>query len=248
MKYFEHEKWHYEVLEAQVTLRRLRYYATDQSALRHHFEQDWKITGIESDGQLIQERSSESQHGEMFFAGFVNEVDIAIANLTRQSVALIATVVEAALADAFRVVFHRRPAVMKTLEGFAATANLDDMLNASDIGTLRQLLIERAVSWAVTGKFDSIISRLNNATGQSVNSKILVNFKSVLEQRNRIIHEHRKPELSADQIDAMFETGMAMLEELGRVLYKARLPVSDPMYLFSPRPDVLDAPPDESST
>lgn len=39
----------------------------------------------------------------------------------------------------------------------------------------------------------------------------------------------------------MFEAGMAMLEELGCILYKARLPVSDPMYLFSAAPDIPDA-------
>lgn len=201
--------------------------------------------GIESDGRLIQCRPSESQHGDKFFASFVNDVDTAIANLTRQSVVLIASVVEAALADAFRVVFHHRPSVMKALDGFAATANLDDMLNAADVDALRQLVIERAVSWAVTGRVDSIVGRLNNVTGQSVSGKILSDFRHVLEQRNRIIHEHRKPELTIDQIDSMFEAGMAMLEELGRVLFKARLPVSDPMYLFSPAPDLPDAAPIE---
>ncbi|WP_157655190.1 hypothetical protein [Burkholderia ubonensis] len=238
MKYFEHEKWHYEILEAQVTLRRLRYYAADQTALRHHFEHDWNITGIESDGRLIQERPSESQYGEKFFASLTNDVDTAIANLTRQSVVLIASVVEAALADAFRVVFHNRPAVMKALDGFTATANLDDLLNAADVDALRHLVIERAVSWAAAGKLDSIVGRFNSATGQSVNSKILTDFRAVLEQRNRIIHEHRKAELTIDQIDSMFEAGMAILEEFGRVLYKARLPVSDPMFLFSAPPDV----------
>jgi hypothetical protein len=246
VKYFEHENWHYEVLEAQITLRTLRYYATDQTALRHHFERDWNITGMESDGRLVQERPSESRHGEKFFASFASDVDTAIANLTRQSIVLIASVIEAALADAFRVVFHHRHAVMKALDGFSATANLDDLFNAADVDAVRRLVIERAVSWAVTGKFDSVVGRLNSTTGQSVNSNILANFKDVLEQRNRIIHEHKKPELTVEQIDSMFEAGMAMLEELGRVLYKARIPVFDLMHLFSPpSPEVPDAPPDE---
>lgn len=38
---------------------------------------------------------------------------------------------------------------------------------------------------------------------------------------------------------------MAMLEELGRVLYKARLPVFDLMHLFSLPPDIPDVPPGE---
>ncbi|MFM0069029.1 hypothetical protein [Paraburkholderia aspalathi] len=245
VKHFEHEKWHYEVLEAQVTLRTLRYYASDQTALRHHFERDWNITGIESDGRLVKERPSESRYGEKFFASFASEVDTAIANLTRQSVVLIASIVEAALADAFRVVFHHRPAVMKALDGFAAAANLDDLLNAADVDSLRRLLVERAVSCAVTGKLDSVIARLNSATSQSVNSKILADLRNVLEQRNRIIHEHKKPELTVEQIDSMFEVGMAMLEEFGRVLYKARLPVFDPMHLFSLPPELPDAQPGE---
>ncbi|MWA21186.1 hypothetical protein [Burkholderia pseudomallei] len=245
LKHFEHEKWHYEILEAQVTLRTLRYYATDQTALMHHFEHDWNITGMESDGRLVQERPSESRHGEKFFASFVNDVDTAIANLTRQSIVLIASIVEAALADAFRVVFYHRPAVIKALEGFAATANLDDLLNAPDVKSLRGLVIERAVSWAMIGKLDSAVTRLNLATGQSVNGKALADFKDVLEQRNRIIHEHKKPRLTVRQIDSMFEAGMVMLEELGRVLYKARLPVFDPMHLFSPPPEIPDPPPSE---
>ncbi|KVR14091.1 hypothetical protein WK11_29125 [Burkholderia ubonensis] len=246
LKYFEHEKWHYEILEAQVTLRTLRYYATDQKALKHHFENDWNITGMESDGRLVQERPSESRHGEKFFISFASEVDTAIANLTRQSVVLVASIVEAALTDAFRVVFHHRPTVMKALDGFAAAANLDDLLSAADVNELRRLVIERAVSWAVTGKLDSVIARLNNATGQCVNAKTLADFKNVIEQRNRIVHEHKKPELTVEHVDSIFEAGMAMLEALGRVLYKARLPVFDPMHLFSPPPDIPGPLPDDT--
>lgn len=239
-KYFAHEKWYYELLEAQVTLRTLRNYSTDQTALRHHYESDWTITGADADGRLVHKRPSESEHGEDFFASFTSDVETAIGNLTRQSVVLVASILEAALADAFRVVFHHRPTVMKSLDGFSAATNIDDLLNATDVESLRRLVIERAISWATTGKLDSVISRLNSATGQSVNSKIVAQFRVVLEQRNKIIHEHKKLELTVEQIDSIFETGTAMLEEFGRTLYHARIPVFDPMHLFSPRPDSPD--------
>jgi hypothetical protein len=240
-KRFRPDQWHLEILEAQYTLGTLRAYVASEVTFERHVE-TLRFRSIDEDGELTETPLARHPGGDEFRASFKEDLETAIQNLTRQSITMVVSIVEAAMTEAFALVFYQRPDTMKQLESFLPQASIEDLMAGKDLESVRILLVDRAVSAAMTGKHSSIVKRLHKATGQDLDKTTFASFQKVAQQRNWIVHENDKRDLTDEQTELAFEAGYGMVREISWALHRAKLPVLDPSNMFYP-PEMNPWPP-----
>lgn len=240
---FNHGKWHYELIEALGCSRTLRSFCNNTSAVHTHLQTDGRPRRITEGGKLV---NIPKREAVKWVESISESINIAFEAYSRQLVVVAVSVTEAALSEVFAALFATRPALMKGLEaelaqpGFRLSVTIEELNAADDIEALRATVLDHAVSAAVQGKTKTVLKRVERLFGLGIDPGLATEYVELLEARNRIVHEHSRTAVSEDDIAEFFNTGIAFVEFLARAALAAKVPVDDPMGLFTDWTPIYD--------
>lgn len=230
---FDHGARHFELIEALGCFRKLHHFAQDQAALRAHLAGVGRPQQVTAEGDL---EGVSDKDVERFFAPIADSIDTAISAYRRQLVVVIVSIVEAAITDAFSVLFAYRPETIKGLykdaagEGFNLAVPIDDLMAATSLDELRLGIVERAVAYACQGKGKkTVLRRLARLYSDELASSVETDFLGLVERRNIIVHENSKRDVTNADIENAFDVALSFVQELGRLVARRSLPLHDPM-------------------
>jgi len=232
---YNHGKWHYELIEALGCWRTLGWYCANTDAIHAHLKTAGAPQRSTESGKLVDVPKREIKK---WIDGVSESINIAFDAYSRQLVVVVASVIEAALAEVFAVLFTARPESMHRLEselaqaGVRLSTSLEELSAAQSIDELRATVVDRAVSVAVQGKPRTLLKRIERLFGCSIDSPLLSAYVELIDARNRIVHEHSRSPVSTEEVERFFDTGTQFVEFLGKAATAAKVPVDDPMMLF----------------
>lgn len=230
---FDHGALHFELIEALSCFRQLHSVARDEAALHAHLTGSGRPFRVTLEGTM----EGVSDPDVARFVGPVAEsIDIALAVYRRQLIVVIVSIVEAAIADAFTVLFAYRPETIKGLskdagsDGFNTAVSIDELMTASHLDDLRLGVVERAVAYACQGRSKkTVLRRLARLYSDEVERTSEEGFVELVERRNMIVHENSKKDITNVDIENAFDGAMTFVKELGKLVSRRGLPIHDPM-------------------
>jgi hypothetical protein len=233
---FDHGRWHYELIEALGCSRSLRRFCADDDAVRTYLhgagrpqriDDEGRLTGVDDDAVL------------KFIRPITEDLDTAIDAYKRQLIVVITAITEAATTEAFRVLFTYSPQVMNDLakdgqefRELGLSISLDSLIHATDLSSLRAVVVDRAVSAATQGKKRSVVRRLERLLKAKLPDGTRESYLDLVDRRNSIVHENWRGDVSGDDLEKCFDAGLNFVEGIGRMLVENSLPVADPMHVF----------------
>jgi len=156
----------------------------------------------------------------------------------RQMIVLIATYIENILIDFMECTFTAHPSRMyeylndgieRHLKG---KVDLKEILESGSIETLVERLASRSASIATGGKFCTALNNLERITKSKLESKLTKDLLTLVELRNRIVHEASQDIVTYEQVRDGFEHITALLKALGNIATSSDIPIHDPAGTF----------------
>lgn len=233
---YDHGRWHYELIEALGCYRQLCSFCSDDTALSAHLTADGRPHRLSEQGQII---GVEDKELDCWKASIAASIDTAISAYRRQLIVVIVSVTEAAIAEAFEVLFAFKPETMKGLEKdvqdqrLSLVTSLDELMAAVQLDSLRLSIVDRAVTFVTQGRNkQTVLRKIAKLFGEPVKATVSESYLALVKLRNEIVHDNAKCDISDQEIEQSFETGMSVVEELGWLIAKHGLPMHDPMHVF----------------
>lgn len=233
---FDHGTRHYELIEALGSFRQLRSLSQDDAALRAHLAGSGRPWDMSADGTIVGIADHEV---DRFVAPIAESIETAIRTYRRQLIVVIVSVVEAAISDAFTVLFAFHPETIKGLskdpatDGFNPAVSIDQLMTATQLDELRLAVVERAVSYACQGKSKkTVLCRLERLFADELDKLVESRFISLVELRNRIVHDNSREDVSNADVEDSFDAAIAFVRELGQFVSNRSLPIHDPLHLY----------------
>lgn len=154
---------------------------------------------------------------------------------TRQMIVVTATYIELILRDFVGVAFRKYPERMHNFldkgNGHKAAVSLKLIMKAPSLVDLLYDLSEQAASNAVKGRFKS---QLNNLAKIIPEQEIAQNLQdelvSIVDRRNRIVHEASQEEISVDEVRHALDTCLELLVSLANIAVKCGILLDTPKY------------------
>ena len=156
----------------------------------------------------------------------------AIETYGQQTIVIMVSIAESLIQTFFECVFCRYPERMydyvsskfvdSTLKG---KIDLREVLQNSTREELIFSLASRAGEIAMQGKFQSSINNLKAVTKGKFNEAILKKLIPLVEQRNRIIHELSREDITYNYIMDLFEVVSELVKESEKAAIKLDIPV-----------------------
>lgn len=233
---YDHGRWHFELIEALGCYRQLCSFCSDDAALRTHLAGAGRPRHLSEQGEI---REVEDKELDRWRALIAKSIDKAIFAYRRQLTVVIVSVTEAAIAEAFEVLFAFRPETMKGLaketqdQGLSLVTSLDELMAATQLDSLRLSIVDRAVAFATQGRSkQTVLRRIAKLFGESMRVSVSESYLTPVKLRNEIVHDDIKRDIPNQEVECSFEVGMSVVEELGRLVANRGLPIHDPMHLF----------------
>lgn len=233
MKEFDHIRWHYELIESLGSYRELNHFVSDEAAVTAHLYGEGRPKTMLENGEVGPVDDSRVERWRDILR---RSVDTAISSYRRQLAVVTVSVTEAAIVEAFEVLFYFDPDSMKALEkdfqdhSFRAVVTLQELKNATALDDLRQMLVDRAVAIATQGKsIIKVLNRIEKLLGGQFEASVRANYLELVELRNEIVHDNKKCILSSEAVEEHFSTGISFISELGRLTAQRGLPINDPL-------------------
>ncbi|MFX1767710.1 MULTISPECIES: hypothetical protein [Paraburkholderia] len=230
---FDHGRWHFELIEALGCSDTLLRFCSDECAIQTYLLGTGRPQHVGEDGKLT---ALDDAATSRFVDPIMDSIEAAIAAYKRQLVVVVSTITEAAIAEAFTVLFTYRPLVMKDLEindqSLHLSVPLEDLVGASDLWSLCSGIVERAVTAATQGKKLSVLKRLERLFKRRISGVVRESYLALVDQRNRIVHDNWRGDFTRTELREYFDAGCDFVEELGKLVAARALPVHDPMHRF----------------
>lgn len=231
---FDHGARHFELIEALACFRELHSFSRDEAALHAHLSGSARPVRVTLEGTM--EEISDPDVITRFVGYLADSIDTALDVYRRQLIVVIVSIVEAAIADAFTVLFACRPETIKGLtkdagsDGFNTTVPIDELMTASHLDDLRLGVVERAVAYACQGRSKkTVLRRLARLYSDQVERTSEERFVELVERRNMIVHENSKKDVTNVDIENAFDGAITFVKELGKLVARRGLPIYDPM-------------------
>ena len=232
---YDHGRWHCELIEALVCYRQLCSFCSNDAALRTHLAGDGRPRRISEQGDILKVEDKEL---ERWKAPIAESIDTAISAYRRQLAVVIVSITEAANAQAFEVLFAFKPETMKGLaketqnQGLSLVTTLDELMTATQLDSLRLSIVDRAVTFATQGRNrQTVLRRMTKLFGEPMKAAVSESYLALIKLRNEIVHDNIRRDLSNQEVEQLFEVGMSVVEEFGRLVAKFGLPIHDPMHV-----------------
>lgn len=233
---YDHGRWHYELIETLSCYRQLCSFCSDDTTLHAYLAGNGRPRQLSERGEITEVEDKELDRWKVPIA---DSIDTAICAYRRQLTVVIVSVTEAAIAEAFEVLFAFKPETMKGLaretqdKELSLATSLDELMAATQLDSLRLSIVDRAVTFATQGRNkQTVLRRIAKLFGEPINTTVSESYLTLVKLRNEIVHDNTKHDISDQEVEQSFETGMSVVEELGRLIAKHGLPIHDPMHIF----------------
>lgn len=234
--HYDHGRWHFELIEALGCYRQLISFCSDDAALRTHLAGNGRPRHLSEQGEIS---GVEDEKLDRLKAPIAESINTAISAYRRQLTVVIVSVTEAAIAEAFEVLFAFRPETMKGLaketqdQGFTLVTSLDELMAATQLDSLRLSIVDRAVAFATQGRNkQALLRRIAKLFGEPMKVAVCESYLTLVKLRNEIVHDNIRRDIPDQEVEYSFEVGMSVVEELGRLVARHGLPIHDPMQIF----------------
>jgi hypothetical protein len=200
------------------------------------------LQGLIEDGDTLENHAAKLMNPLQWPSEFIEELKtynsgkIIIANnvFARQMVVLLVTYFEAIINDFFVCLFVKYPERMYeylTPKGeenaLKGKVDLKEVIKASSKDDLLQSLADKATANATKGNFNSTIKILEQIASNKLDIKMLSALRSLVESRNRIVHEASTEVITAMQIRESAELIENFLRLLGGIAESNGIVVED---------------------
>jgi hypothetical protein len=147
----------------------------------------------------------------------------------RQMIVVAGTYIELILKDFLRAVFCAHPQRMHDFlddgTGQKGTVSLRLITRAPSLPDLLEDLAERAASNALRGRFKSQLGNLAKIVTEAQVPSNLQELLSIVERRNRIVHEASQEKVNPDEIRLIFDSCSNLLLQLADSATKCGVPL-----------------------
>jgi hypothetical protein len=228
---FNHGRWRLELITALGTSNLLRSLCSDEEAVRAHLLGVGRPFRVEADGT---KKGLADPQAEQWLEPTFREIESAIEVYKRQLMVVTVSITEAAIAQAFEVLFSHKPKVMKGIETneLRLSVSLEEVAEATNLAGLQANLVERAVGFATQGSKPTVLKRLERLFVGKISPLVTDKYLALVALRNVIVHENWSGELSGAEVHDHFETGMDLVKELGHLIIARDLPIEGPSLTF----------------
>ena len=231
---FDISKWQLETLEIIGAYQALERLLSSSDSLQYHISRlpflTWDKDGNTSSGVLTQ-LPEEHQAGfsNLLFTSFESAREV----YNRQMIVLAATYTEVISDDFLYCLFMSYPERMydyvdedqsKLNKG---KVDLKDILKEDSKESFISTLARRSTSIAMRGKFSKVTKVIENVSKCMLDSILVRNLSGVIEQRNRIVHEAVKDEITAERVHEAFDLIEQFLKSLGKIAHQIGIPFND---------------------
>jgi uncharacterized protein YutE (UPF0331/DUF86 family) len=151
----------------------------------------------------------------------------------RQMVVVTATYIELILRDFLRVAFSKFPERMHNYldegNGSRGLVSLKLITKAPSLNELLFDLSEQAASNALKGRFKTQLNNLARIIPeQEITQKLQSELISIVEKRNRIVHEASQEQISIDEVRQTLDTCLELLTSLANIAVKCDISLDIP--------------------
>jgi len=247
---FDISKWQLETVQIIGAYQALERLLSSSDSLQYHISRlpflSWDKDGNTGSGVFTQ-LPEEHQAGfsDLLFTSFESAREV----YNRQMVVLAATYTEVISDDFLYCLFISYPERMydyidedqsKFNKG---KVDLKDILKESSKESLIRALARRSTSIAMRGKFSKVAKVIENVSKCRLDSTLVRNLSEVVEQRNRIVHEAVKDEITSERVHEAFDLIEQFLKFLGKIAHQIGIPFNDHGFLilgFDSQPDLAE--------
>ncbi len=155
-------------------------------------------------------------------------------SFNRQTLVVLATIIESMFDEFFLCVFCKNPEKMYEYiqlgddEKSKGKVDIKEILNSPSREELLLSLAKQAASKAMQGEFKSVVKRLKRLTiGEEFSKELLDKVILLNETRNKIVHELADIKVSFDDVEKGFDTAFELVEYLENVAIQMEIPVSE---------------------
>jgi len=234
MKQLNISKWHHKILNAPVYFLEITGFTREQDLVSEYIGR--REIESQSVNQIIKEKVSDcSARVKTGISDIIeNDLQNAVAILSRQMIVLAATYIEAILSEFLASIFQNKPErmydflVLGDSEKGKGNVALREILAATTKEELIEHLSNRAVNQAITGKFTKIISRIKKVSSCEIDESL----GEVIGLRNKIVHEAIEPIISEDEVVPVFSNIENMLFKIGKSALENGIEVDDELGLL----------------
>jgi hypothetical protein len=151
----------------------------------------------------------------------------------RQTLVVLATLIESMLDEFFLCVFCKNPEKMYEYiqasdEKIRGKVDIKEILNSRSREELLLSLAKQAASKAMQGEFKSAVKRLQKLTiGDKFSKDLSAKVIALNDARNKIVHELSNVEVSFDDVQKGFETAFELVEYLENIAAQMDIPVME---------------------
>ena len=225
---FKAGNWYQEILVSLNFFQIVHAFLTDKEALKKHLDSLRVITasnegvtyrGLETAPEFASHIESTVERGEQFH--------------NRQMVVIASTYVELILRDYLIVLFSHFPLRMyeflraQDRDEHRGFVSLKEIVQVDSLAELLKNLSEQATANALKGRFSAQLNNLEKITDAKIPGDLKRQLTTLIETRNRIVHETSPEEVSEARVKGVLDTCHELISFLASESSRKSIPLDE---------------------
>lgn len=225
---FKAGNWYMEIIVSLNFYQVVHAFLTDKEALKKHLDSWQVIEGsdegvkyhrVEAVPHFASHIESTVERGEQFY--------------NKQMVVIAGTYIELILKDYLGILFSHFPLRMYEYlytqdhaehRGFVS---LKEIVQVNGLDDLLKNLSEQATANALKGRFGAQVNNLEKISKESITEDLKQKLTSLVERRNRIVHEASPEEVKDDDVKGVLDTCLELISFLALASNKHSIPLDE---------------------
>jgi hypothetical protein len=225
---FKAGSWYMEIILTLNFYQVVHAFLTDKEALKKHLDSWQVIEGsdegvkyhrVETVPDFASHIESTVERGEQFY--------------NKQMVVIAGTYIELILKDYLIVLFSHFPLRMyeylyaQDKEEHRGFVSLKEIVQVKELNDLLKNLSEQATANALKGRFGAQINNLEKITKEKIPADLKLRLTSLVERRNRIVHEASSEEVKEEDVKGVLDTCLELISSLALASSKNSIPLDE---------------------
>ena len=225
---FKAGNWYQEILVSLNFFQIVHAFLTDKEALKKHLDSLRVITASDE---------GVSYHGLETAPEFASHIESTVERgvqfHNRQMVVIASTYVELILRDFLTVLFSHFPSRMykylnaQDMAERRGFVSLKEIVQVGSLDELLKNLSEKATANALKGRFSAQLNNLEKLTDESIPGDLKRQLTTVIEMRNRIVHETSAEVVSEVQVKGVLDTCHQLVSFLAFASSRKSIPLDE---------------------
>lgn len=233
MREFDLGKLNNEIIVNFGAFEALQLLLNDQDALAHHAA-NLQIVSVTRLTGILEQIDASGDHP--LRQKWLEDIASSNKVYLRQMIILAVTYLERIIVEFLQCLFISHPSRMyeflapKQEKNSRGKVDLNEIVAAESKEALVTSLATRAASIATQGKFRTTINNIERLAKTELDTTLVCSIESLVEQRNRIVHEASSEEVTTGQVSSAFDTVINFLHTLGEIAVENQISCHDPIW------------------